>query len=136
MTRAALILAGGAGTRLRPLSSDENPKQFLSIFDGKSLIQLTWDRLERLLPPQNIFISTTEQYAEKCLEHLPKLRPENVIAEPARRNTAPAIALSCFAIESLLGTCTIACLPSDHFISNPDEFVRVLSRAYQYAERS
>src|SRR6476619_2056604 len=119
MTRAALILAGGAGTRLRPLSSDENPKQFLSIFNEKSLIQLTWERLERLLPPQNIFISTTEQYVDKCLEHLPKLRPENVIAEPARRNTAPAIALSCFAIESRLGVCTIACLPSDHHIKDP-----------------
>jgi len=136
MTRAALILAGGAGTRLRPLSSDENPKQFLRIFGGKSLIQLTWERLEELLPPQNIFISTTEQYAAKCEEHLPKLRPENVIAEPARRNTAPAIALSCFAIESLIGPCTIACLPSDHYISDPAGFVRVLSRAYQHAEKS
>lgn len=136
MTRAALILAGGAGTRLRPLSSDENPKQFLRIFGGKSLIQLTWERLEQLLPPHNIFVSTTEQYAAKCIEHLPKLRPENVIAEPARRNTAPAIALSCFTIESTLGTCTIACLPSDHFIADPDEFVRVLTRAYEYARRS
>jgi mannose-1-phosphate guanylyltransferase len=136
MTRAALILAGGAGTRLRPLSSDENPKQFLQIFGGRSLIQLTWDRLTQLLPPGNIFVSTTEQYAVKCLAHLPDLPPENVIAEPARRNTGPAIALSCFAIESRLGVCAIACLPSDHHIKDPAGFVRVLDRAYAHAERS
>ncbi|MGZ4808124.1 MAG: sugar phosphate nucleotidyltransferase, partial [Thermoanaerobaculia bacterium] len=100
MTRAALILAGGAGTRLRPLSSDENPKQFLQLFGGRSLIQLTWDRLAQLLPSKNIFVSTNEQYAAKCLADLPDLPRENIIAEPARRNTAPAIALSCFMIES------------------------------------
>jgi len=119
MTRAALILAGGAGTRLRPLSSDENPKQFLQIFGGRSLLQLTWRRLEQLLPPRNIFISTNAQYAEKCVAQLPQLRRENIIAEPARRNTAPAIALSCFTIESRLGHCTIASLPADHFIADP-----------------
>ena len=63
MTRAAVILAGGAGTRLRPLSSDENPKQFLKLFDGKSLLQLTWDRVARLLPPEAIFVSTNVQSA-------------------------------------------------------------------------
>jgi mannose-1-phosphate guanylyltransferase len=136
MTRAALILAGGAGTRLRPLSSDDNPKQFLQIFGGRSLIQLTWDRLTRLLPFRHIFVSTTEQYAAKCLAHLPDLPRENIIAEPARRNTAPAIALSCFTIESTLGVCTIACLPSDHHIADPVGFVRVLDRAYAYAETS
>ena len=136
MTRAALILAGGAGTRLRPLSSDENPKQFLPIFGGKSLIQLTWERLEPVIAPEHIFVSTTEQYATKCRAHLPQLRPENIIAEPARRNTAPAIALSCFAIESAIGPCTIACLPSDHHIANPREFVRILERAYEHAESS
>src|SRR4051812_1790315 len=117
MTRAALILAGGAGTRLRPLSSDENPKQFLQIFGGKSLIQLTWDRVEPLVGSENIFVSTTEQYADKSLAHLPKMRRDHVIAEPARRNTAPAIAFSCFAIESMIGPCAIACLPSDHHIA-------------------
>jgi len=136
MTRAALILAGGAGTRLRPLSSDENPKQFLPIFGGRSLIQLTWDRLTRLLLFRHIFVSTNEQYAAKCLAHLPDLRRENLIAEPARRNTAPAIALSCFTIESAIGICTIACLPSDHHIADPDGFVRVLNRAFAHAEKS
>lgn len=134
MTRAAVILAGGAGTRLRPLSSDENPKQFLKLFDGRSLLQLTFDRIARLLPPESIFVSTNEQYADKCREHLPQMPPENVLTEPARRNTAPAIALCTFAIEERLGPSTVAFLASDHFIGDEPEFIRVLDRAYAFAE--
>lgn len=136
MKRAAVILAGGAGTRLRPLSSDENPKQFLKLFDGKSLLQLTFERLARLLPPDAIYVSTNAQYAAKCLEHLPELPPENVIAEPARRNTAPAIALCTFDIERRIGPCAVSFLASDHYIGDVDEFVRVLERAYAFAESS
>ena len=134
MKHAAVILAGGAGTRLRPLSSDENPKQFLKLFDGKSLIQLTWNRLRHILPPEAIYVSTTVQYVEKSREHLPEMPPGNVLAEPARRNTAPAIALCTFALEERLGPCTVSFLASDHYIGNEPEFVRVLSRAYDYAE--
>lgn len=134
MTRAAVILAGGAGTRLRPLSSDENPKQFLKLFDRKSLLQLTFARVARLLAPEQIYVSTNEQYADKCREHLPEMPPENVLTEPARRNTAPAIALCTFAIEARRGVTTISFLASDHHIGNEDEFVRVLARAYDFAE--
>jgi mannose-1-phosphate guanylyltransferase len=134
LKRAAVILAGGAGTRLRPLSSDENPKQFLKLFDGRSLLQLTWARAARLLPPEAIFVSTNVQYADKSREHLPSMPHGNVLAEPARRNTAPAIALCTFAIEERLGPCTIAFLASDHYIGDEDEFLRVLDRAYRYAE--
>ena len=134
MTRAAVILAGGAGTRLRPLSSDENPKQFLKLFDGLSLMQLTWNRLRRILPPEAIYVSTNVQYAEKSREHLPEMPFENVLTEPARRNTAPAIALCTFAIEERLGPCTVSFLASDHYIGDVDEFVRVLDRAYSFAE--
>ena len=132
-TRTALILAGGAGTRLRPLSSDENPKQFLKIFGGASLLQKTFDRVARLMPPESIFISTNEQYASKCAAQLPRLPEVNILTEPARRNTAPAIALCCFAIEALLGDAVVAVLASDHYIADEDEFARVLSRAYDFA---
>jgi mannose-1-phosphate guanylyltransferase len=134
LKRAAVILAGGAGTRLRPLSSDENPKQFLKLFDGQSLLQKTFGRVEQLLPPDAIYVSTTGQYADKCRAHLPAMPAENVLAEPARRNTAPAIALCTFEIERRLGPCTVSFLASDHFIGNEPEFVRVLERAYRFAE--
>jgi len=131
--RTALILAGGAGTRLRPLSSDENPKQFLRIFDGVSLIEKTFDRVARLMEPSSIFVSTNEQYAAKCAEWLPRLPEANILTEPARRNTAPAIAVCCFAIESIISDAVIAVLSSDSYIADEEEFARVLTRAYDFA---
>ncbi len=134
MKRAAVILAGGAGTRLRPLSSDDLPKQFLRLWHGRSLIQLTYARVARLLPPEAIFVSTNERYRALCREHLPEIPDANIITEPARRNTGPAIALSCFAIAARFGEdVTISVLASDHFISDEAEFVRVLDRAYAFA---
>lgn len=136
MKRCALILAGGAGTRLRPLSTDENPKQFLRLFGGRSLLELTFARAARLVGAASVFVSTNDVYAEKTRQFLPEMPPENVLPEPARRNTAPAVALSCFTIEARNGPCAIAELHSDHFIADEDEFVRVLGRAYRHAEES
>ena len=131
--RTALILAGGAGTRLRPLSSDENPKQFLRIFDGVSLIEKTFDRVSQLVAPSSIFVSTNEQYAPKCAAYLPRIPEANILTEPARRNTAPAIAVCCFAIESIISDAVIAVLSSDSYIADEEEFARVLTRAYDFA---
>ena len=128
MKRAAVILAGGAGTRLRPLSSDENPKQFLRLFGGRSLIEMTYARVATLA--SQVYVSTNERYAPLVREHVPGAA---IIAEPARRNTAPAIALSCFTIEREMGDCAIAVLPSDHHIGDEQEFARVLGRAYDFA---
>src|SRR5258708_32136964 len=133
-TRAAVILAGGAGTRLRPLSSDDCPKQFLRIFEGQSLMQLTYRRIARVVRPEAIFVSTNERYVAQALEHLPLLPPENVIAEPARRNNAAAIALSTFAIASRFSEeAVLAFLPSDSFILDEPELARVLDRALAFA---
>ena len=131
MKRVALILAGGAGTRLRPLSSDENPKQFLRIFNGQSLLQKTYARVRGVA--DSIYISTNDAYADKCREHVPDAP---ILTEPARRNTAPAIALCCFEIEQREGDSVVAVLASDHFIADEDEFRRVLSRAYDFAART
>jgi mannose-1-phosphate guanylyltransferase len=129
LKRVALILAGGAGTRLRPLSSDENPKQFLQIFDGQSLLQKTAARVRPRVSA--IYVSTNEQYAAKCASQLQMV---NILTEPARRNNAAAIALSCREIETREGDCLIAVLPSDHFIRDEAEFARVLDRAFDFAE--
>jgi mannose-1-phosphate guanylyltransferase len=131
--KTSLILAGGVGSRLRPLSSDENPKQFLRIFDGVSLLDKTYGRVARLMEPSSIFISTNEQYAAKCGAELPLVPEVNILTEPARRNTGPAIAVCCFAIEAAFGDAVIAVLASDHFIADEDEFVRVLTHAYDFA---
>ena len=133
MMRAAVILAGGAGPRLYPLSSDENPKQFLKLFDGKSLLQKTFERLTTIVDADQIFVSTNERYRGKCVAQLPALPEENVITEPARRNTAPAITLCTFTIEQRLGPCVVAFLPSDHYIGDERAFARVLDRAFDYA---
>ena len=129
MTRVAVILAGGAGTRLRPLSSDDNPKQFLRIFGGRSLIEMTYARVAHMV--SKVYVSTNERYAALVAQHVPEAA---IIAEPARRNTAPAIALSCFEIEKELGDCTLSFLASDHYIADEPEFARVLARAYDFAE--
>lgn len=131
--RTALILAGGSGTRLRPLSSDENPKQFLRIFDGLSLIEKTFGRVSRLMEPSSIFVSTNEQYAPKCAAYLPALPEVNILTEPARRNTAPAVAVCCYAIESIIEDAVIAVLASDSYIADEDEFRRALATAYEFA---
>jgi mannose-1-phosphate guanylyltransferase len=128
MTRAALLLAGGAGTRLRPLSSDEHPKQFLRIFEGRSLLRLTYERVRDL----DVFVSTNERYRELAREEIPELGDDRIIGEPSRRNNAPAIALCCFEIEARLGDATIVCLPADHYIG--EGFRRVLDRAIDFAE--
>ncbi|HYM62888.1 MAG TPA: mannose-1-phosphate guanylyltransferase [Thermoanaerobaculia bacterium] len=135
MTRAALILAGGAGTRLWPLSTDENPKQFLRLFDGKSLLQRAYARLARIVPEHAIFVSTNERYSAKCIEQLPCLPRENVLAEPARKNTAPAIAFCCYSIASRLGDdVVIGCVPADQHIGDEERYLDALGCAYDHAK--
>jgi mannose-1-phosphate guanylyltransferase len=129
LKRVALILAGGVGTRLRPLSSDENPKQFLRIFDGQSLLEKTVARVRDVASA--IYISTNEALAAKTRDHAPDA---TIITEPERRNTGPAIAFCCAEIAAREGECVVAILASDHFIADEREFARVLTAAYAFAE--
>lgn len=135
-SRAVLILAGGAGTRLWPLSTDERPKQFLRIFDGESLLQKTWRRLEHQAGADRIFVSTNERYAPLVREQLPALLPDNVLVEPARRNTAPAIAACCATIALRHPDATVGIFPSDHWIGDEASFEATVRRAFDFAESS
>src|SRR3989344_5312402 len=87
----ALILAGGGGTRLWPKSREKTPKQFLKLFNKKTLTQITVGRLNHILPWERILVVTvSEAYKKEALKEVPSLLPENVIVEPARRETGPA----------------------------------------------
>ena len=90
----AVVMAGGSGERFWPLSTPERPKQFLSVFGGKSLLRQTVDRLAGLVPPERILVVTSAALAKTTRRELPELPPANVVGEPCRRDTAAAAALS------------------------------------------
>src|SRR3954464_10620213 len=89
-----VIMAGGAGTRLLPLSRSDRPKQLLPVVRGKSLLQLSWERLRGLLPPDRIFVCTNAAHGDAVLENLPELSRENLLGEPTGRDTANALGLT------------------------------------------
>jgi len=125
----ALILAGGSGTRFWPLSRNARPKQLLSLFDGETLIEKAVNRLEGLIPPERILVLTNEAQLEATRAVLPKLPAENIVAEPARRDTAPAIALAAGWIAARDPEATMIALPADQLVVKVEEFRRVLTAA-------
>jgi mannose-1-phosphate guanylyltransferase len=131
---AALILAGGAGTRLWPLSTDDRPKQFLTIFGGRSLLQQTFDRVRALTATHRVFVSTNDRYAAQIAAQLPELPAQNILVEPSRRNTGPAMAICCAEIRKRLGDATtLASFHADSAITRPEVFIDAASRAITYA---
>lgn len=124
-----LIMAGGKGTRFWPMSTNDKPKQFLSLVDKKTMIQATVDRLKPLVSIDHIFICTGKQYAPLVMEQLPDLPKRNIIIEPVGRNTAPCILLSSLYIKQVYGKSNIVVLPSDHKITNENKFLSVLASA-------
>lgn len=131
----ALIMAGGKGTRFWPKSTEILPKQFLDLIDEKTMIQLTYERLLKVIPKERIFVVTGEKYkklVEMQLEDLPK---RNIIIEPEGRNTAPCILLASLYIKQIYEDAKIAVLPSDHAIKDNDEFCKILNTAYEYVQK-
>lgn len=132
--RYALILAGGSGQRFWPVSRDTLPKQLLRLFGGKTLLELTLERLDGLVPRENILILTNQQQEAAVRAIASGLPAENIVAEPDKRDTAPAVALGVGLVLRRDPTATMMVLPADHLIRDVQEYQRVLDTAMRAAE--
>ncbi|HIP32447.1 MAG TPA: mannose-1-phosphate guanylyltransferase [Crocinitomicaceae bacterium] len=132
----SIIMAGGIGSRFWPLSTPENPKQFLDVLGiGKSLIQMTYERLLAISPNENIYVMTNENYKEMVLEQLPNLSPDQVLTEPERKNTAPCIAYAAGKIYDLNPDANLIISPADHLIIQTENFAGSINTAIASAEK-
>jgi len=130
-------MAGGVGSRFWPLSTAENPKQFLDVLGiGKSLLRLTFERLQKFIPTENIYILTNSSYQSLVLEQLSELSPEQVLCEPQRKNTAPCIAYAAAKIAAIDPEATLLVSPSDHLIINETRFEQIIEIAWQAAQKN
>jgi mannose-1-phosphate guanylyltransferase len=131
----AVIMAGGGGTRLWPLSRKERPKQSLRLLGERTMFQTAADRLAPLFPPEKILVVTSDRYAGDLQTQWPGVPQTNYILEPAPRGTAPAIALSALEIRQRDPQGVMACLTADHFIRNEERFLQLLVAAREVAEQ-
>lgn len=132
-----VIMAGGIGSRFWPMSTDERPKQFIDVLGvGRSLLQLTMDRFEGVIDKENIWVVTNKKYADVVKEQLPEMPADHVLCEPCRRNTAPCIAYVSWRIKSQDPKANVVVTPSDHIVTNVDEFRRVVKQCLDFTEDS
>jgi mannose-1-phosphate guanylyltransferase len=132
-----VIMAGGIGARFWPMSRTSRPKQFIDILGtGKTLIQQTFDRFLKICPVENIFIVTNEIYKEMVMKQLDGITSEQVLCEPMRRNTAPAIAFAAYKIKKLNPDALLIVAPSDHIILQEDVFTDVILSTLNAASKN
>ncbi|MDZ7743072.1 MAG: mannose-1-phosphate guanylyltransferase [Bacteroidota bacterium] len=135
--RYCVIMAGGIGTRFWPMSRTSHPKQFIDILGtGKTLIQQTFERFEKVCLKENILIVTNGIYKEMVMEQLPGIAEEQVVCEPARRNTAPCIAYANYKIHAKNPDAVVVVAPSDHIILKEQEFENVILSALSAANEN
>lgn len=128
-------MAGGVGSRFWPVSTTEFPKQFHDMLGtGETLIQKTFSRLSQLIPKENILILTHESYNDIILEQLPQVKQEQIVLEPAMRNTAPCILYASLKIKKLNPNAVMVVAPSDHWIEDEVQFVSNLQNAFNFCE--
>ncbi|MGX1929891.1 mannose-1-phosphate guanylyltransferase [Flagellimonas sp. 2504JD4-2] len=132
----AILMAGGVGSRFWPVSTSSNPKQFHDMLgSGKTLIQKTFDRLNRFIPTENILILTNERYNDLVLEQLPKVKQDQVVLEPAMRNTAPCILYASLKIQKMNPNAVMIVAPSDHWIEDEQAFENDVKACFDKCEK-
>ncbi len=132
-TYYGLILAGGRGTRFWPRSRRARAKQVLRFLGDRSLIQQTVDRLRPVIPPDHLWVLTNEHLRAEIVRQLPELPKNQILAEPAQRNTAPAIGLAAHILQSIDPNAVMGVFPSDHMISKPARYLRFVRGAFKAA---
>jgi len=139
-----VIMAGGVGSRFWPFSRNEKPKQFLDFFGtGRSLLQMTVDRFRPIVPIENMLVVTNVIYRDQVLEQIPDLRAEQVLCEPARRNTAPCIAYATAHVAAMErkrsdgnGKANIVVAPSDHLILQEEAFRQTIEQGFEFIQEN
>jgi mannose-1-phosphate guanylyltransferase len=122
-----VIMAGGIGSRFWPMSRTAHPKQFLDILGtGRTLLQQTFDRFKDICPVENVYVVTNEDYTELVKLQLPELKENQILSEPARKNTAPCAAYATYKIGSMNPDANIVVAPSDHLITKEDTFRKAI----------
>jgi len=134
--RIAVILAGGAGTRLWPLSRMHRPKQLLPLIHGKNLLELAVGRLKGLFDPKDIWIITGAEYADQVADALPAMPRRNIVGEPEGRDTANAVALAVQLLSGIDDQCTMAVFTADHIIRPTESLAQAVDLACQTAEQN
>jgi len=130
-------MAGGVGSRFWPMSTPECPKQFIDVFGtGRTFIQMTYDRFKGIVDPENVWVVTSEKYADIVKEQLPEIPSGNVLLEPCRRNTAPCIAYVSWRIKARNPKANLVITPSDHLVTDVIEFQRVINSALQFTSET
>jgi len=133
--RYCVIMCGGVGSRFWPFSKTAKPKQFIDFFGtGRSLLQMAFDRMQGIVPVENIMLLTNESYESLIHEQLPEIAPSQILLEPARRNTAPCIAWAAHHIKAINPNAKMMVAPSDHLIINVEKFRQSVTSAFDFIE--
>jgi len=133
----AVIMAGGVGSRFWPVSTQEYPKQFHDMLGtGESLIQRTFNRINTLIPAENILIATNQRYESLVLEQLPKTTKKQLLLEPVMRNTAPCILYASLKIHNQNKDAVMLVAPSDHWIEDETEFLNNIKTSFEIAAKN
>jgi len=130
-------MAGGVGSRFWPMSTTNMPKQFIDVLGvGRSLLQLTLDRFKGICNPDNVWVVTNKRYRDVVMEQLPEIPATNILCEPCRRNTAPCIAYVSWRIKAKDPKANIVVSPSDHIVTNANEFRRVITQCLAFTSET